>query len=109
MITLKDGKFYKDGEPYPLEFGNKDQILLLEKIQALQDADGIILRVKESHIDDAPFYTSYVCVCGNHNKKYWSEKQLDKLPYKFKCDGCELNYTLKESDFSEFVLTIKLS
>jgi hypothetical protein len=109
MMTLKDGKFYKDGNPYPLEFGNKEQIALIDKIQALQSSDGVALRVHESHLDDAPFYTSYVCVCGHCNKKYWSEEQLDNLSFKFNCGKCQLNYSLNESDFSEYIFILKLS
>jgi len=36
MITLKHGKFFKDGEPMPLEFGNKEQIKILERVERLK-------------------------------------------------------------------------
>jgi len=45
-MTLKDGKFYKDGEPYPLEFGNNDQIALLDKREAELVAEKAALEVK---------------------------------------------------------------
>lgn len=45
MMTLVNGKFFNDGNPYPLEFGNKDQLRLIEKVQACK-TDGIIPDVR---------------------------------------------------------------
>ena len=64
MVTIKDGKFYKDGEVMPVEFGN------LEQIKALEDLDKITKGLKEGMELDynesmSVTYTAKIdCPCG---------------------------------------------
>lgn len=91
-MTLKDGKFYKDGEPYPLEFGNNDQIQLIEKVRALKDG-GISPRLifdEQTMIIDTARMT---CVCGSIVEiKGFEEGQI------IKCTGCKFTYKVFEDD-----------
>ena len=94
----------------PLEFGNKEQIEILDKVNSL--LEGALISIRESSLDDKPFFTEIKCVCGSKNKRYWDNDSLDRLEnkhFKFKCCGCDLNYTLKQSDFSEFMLVLKIN
>lgn len=112
MITLKHGKFFNDGKPMPFEFGNLDQIKLLDKVSELMKNDGIAIRVKESCLDDMPFFTEYCCVCGSINKRYWNDDSinyLDKKGFNFKCCGCDLKYTYSPCYWSDFILVLKLN
>lgn len=110
MMTLKEGKFYKDGERYPIEFGNKDQLQLLDKVQALMH-DGCLLRGNtdedlDGEIEEVEY--KYICVCGHITKKKYSyEENLELEIDKFKC-ACNLSYKIEPCDFSEFFVVIKL-
>lgn len=95
MMTLKDGRFYKDGQPYPIEFGNKDQILLIEKVKQLKGvgiSPRLIFDDQTMIIDTARL----LCVCGSTIElKGFEEGQI------IRCTGCKFTYKvfLDDCDF----------
>jgi hypothetical protein len=85
-MNLIKGKFYLDGKAVPLEFGNKDQIQLLEKAAAL-NGGGValmIVRIPEG------ISTYFHCLCGEHH--------APELNKKFKCK-CGLSYKCFDTHF----------
>lgn len=90
-MTLKDGKFYKDGQPYPLEFGNKDQIALMNKFREAKE-NGVCADI-DLNPDNKTFSHYIKCVCGAKTKigEYISGAQR-------KCTGCKLVYLILEDD-----------
>lgn len=61
-MTIRNGKFYdSDGNVVPLEFGNKDQIYLLDRVRALQD-EGEELA---TFADGKRLALGINCVCGH--------------------------------------------
>ncbi len=75
-MTIKHGKFYKDGIQVPIEHGNKEQIELIDKINAMQ-SDGFapsqITVLKK-------LYVYYQCVCGNNHELASAEMDEDDDP-----------------------------
>lgn len=66
MVTIRNGKFYKDGEAMPVEFGN------LEQIKALEDLDKLTKGLKEGMELDyneqmtVTYTASFKCPCGKY-------------------------------------------
>jgi hypothetical protein len=92
VMTYKNGSFYRSGEKVPIEFGNKDQLALMRKAEALKD--GVIAFLDESGDDDSTIIR-YTCMCGTcFEKQYtyteWNEFKKDK----FTCLGCGIKYLL---------------
>jgi hypothetical protein len=103
MMTLKNGTFYKDGVKVPIEFGNKEQIALLEESQELM-GDGVLARIDESGDDDHTAL-EYQCICGtwfrrDYDLNTWNDLQHDT----FICTGCGLHYVLDGESFNPFVV-----
>lgn len=74
-LILKNGSFYRDGEKVPLEFGNKEQIRLMQEqmqvITALKE--GLVL---EPDIEEITTYSAEVrfkCICGTRVSKTLEE------------------------------------
>jgi hypothetical protein len=91
MMTLKDGKFYKDGNPYPLEFGNREQIDLIKKCQESK-IHGV---PAELHLgDDGKTFVACIgCVCGV--KTEIGQYIIGSIR---RCKGCKLTYEIFEDD-----------
>ncbi len=72
-MTFKNNKFYNElGEIVPLEFGNNEQLKLIEKVKALRD--GIL------------FIEQFICVCGHKDNHVFVED------LEFTCLGCMRDY-----------------
>lgn len=74
-MTYKHGKFFNAaGSPVPLEFGNKEQLKIIAKAEALRE--GVM------------FLTGYpfTCLCGFK----WSPVFEEGM--RIKCDGCKQWY-----------------
>jgi hypothetical protein len=105
MLTLNNGKFFEDGKPVPLEFGNKDQLKMLAKATELA-GDGVLARHTEfGEAGEGSVTIEYMCMCGtNFERQYsfldWNALQTDK----FTCAGCGIKYLLDGESFEPFIL-----
>jgi hypothetical protein len=81
MMTLVKGKFYKDGKVSPLEFGNKDQIQLLEKAAAL-NGDGVAIAIVSL---PNGISTYFHCLCGKHHAPEVNKKFTCECGLKYRC------------------------
>ena len=91
MMTLKDGKFFKDGQPYPLEFGNKDQLSLIEKVKSVREEGAVPQQLEE----DGEFVgIRLTCVCGDHVQVDFNSLDdfYEAEGKKVKCPGCKFRY-----------------
>lgn len=79
-MILRDGKFYNsDGRVVPLEFGNKEQLSILDKVAALKE--GIMI------------LDAFHCLCGMSIQ--WPEHLGEKSDDEFKdiiCGHCAVGY-----------------
>lgn len=80
-MTLIKGKFYQDGKCVPIEFGNKEQIQLLEKAEAL-NGDGVVLAIVEL---PGGISTYFHCLCGENHQPDIGQKFTCKCGLKYKC------------------------
>ena len=94
-MTLKDGKFYKDGQPYPLEFGNKEQIELINKVQQGKE-EGFAPEI-DLQDDEVTFSYFSDCVCGVQTF-ICSSSMNNSIGRVVKCDGCSLKYRVCEDE-----------
>lgn len=66
-LTLKDGKFFEDGRPVPIQFGNKEQIELMNKelhiMQAFKDEECHV-KPQVEEVTQFVAYVNYICSCG---------------------------------------------
>lgn len=83
-MTFKQGKFYNDaGQVVPLEFGNKEQLQMIENVKALHD--GVMLGSVLLGMAHA-----FKCPCGARLEfKYEDGKTI-------KCPDCFNKYKLFE-------------
>lgn len=106
-MTFQNGKFYNsDGVNVPLEFGNKEQIKILDRVKNLM-GDGEPIRFLLDG-KGGSFTTEHKCICGAIHLRFWNEERLietHKTPFKFKCTGCNNNYAI---DTFDLFLVIKL-
>lgn len=78
MVTFSHGKFYDNGNPMPLEFGNRDQIRLIANVQALHTEGALLVSISDTEdkwaiscpcgvrlVFDCPWATEKkTCACG---------------------------------------------
>ncbi|MBB2148832.1 hypothetical protein [Pedobacter gandavensis] len=64
MVTIKNGKFYKDGQEMPVEFGNLEQIQALDYIEKHTAAlkEGLMLDPDTETV--VTFRDHFNCFCG---------------------------------------------
>lgn len=75
-LEIKNGKFYRDGLVEPIQFGNRDQIKLMQ--QHLKDyeeliGDGVLIDYEIEEITTYKATMDYKCSCG----KYVSFREED--------------------------------
>jgi hypothetical protein len=102
-MTLRDGKFYNDhGQVVPLEFGNKQQVAILKRVDTLarEGEEFYIDFDSGSTVEDMTF--KLTCVCGEFVRFKGSE-EMDGLQKK--C-SCGLTYVCHEDQ--ECYVTVKL-
>ena len=106
-MVLRNGKFYEGDVLVPLEFGNKLQLKLIEKVEALREGD--VLADVDDGLPGERFAISHTCVCGTRYRheftySYWNRTMKQKANYL--CD-CGLRFDLDGLKHSPFV-TVKL-
>jgi hypothetical protein len=80
MLTLLRGKFYNsDGKPVPIEHGNKEQIQILERANALRS--GVMM-----------FGSTFMCLCGHSIVIAFSNGKRKR------CEKCHQRYELFRYD-----------
>jgi hypothetical protein len=103
MMTIKNGKFFKDGVQVPIEHGNKEQIKLMKQVEEMTlwgfTPEITIVKSLEMH---------FKCICGafNHFNDFTKMDEADDPDYiiegeKDKCFNCGLEYKVivdNESD-----------
>ncbi len=107
-LRLKAGKFYDDaGNVVPLEFGNKEQIALLARVDMLR-LEGEFLEkdftisADESRVIGVCF--AWDCVCGKQIRVKIHE---DMDGRKYKCPVCGLRYkTDYDGDYCETMVKL---
>jgi len=64
MVTIQNGKFYKDGQVMPAEFGNIEQIKALEEVELHKQAlkEGLMLDWREEI--QVTYTSEFKCYCG---------------------------------------------
>ena len=111
-MIIRDGKFYRDGVPVPLEFGNIEQIKLMKDYQNRIDSfSGEGLEVEVEY--EVRAYVNFECVCGNRLEIETLEDGVIEGSYveetgimgeKCKCSKCQRKYKISEDDFGSTVL-----
>lgn len=81
QMTLIGGKFYKDGQNIPIEFGNKEQIQLLEKAAAL-NGDGVAIAIVSLPNGISTYFN---CLCGEHHAPELNKKFTCKCGLVYRC------------------------
>jgi hypothetical protein len=102
-LTIKNGKFYRDGEVVKPEFGNKEQIALMEQWRKELEK-GILVTPK---IEEKTIYNlsvSWECLCGRLNETTYHEQYEDWEPDnddikdfigdEVCCESCDKEYEL---------------
>jgi hypothetical protein len=85
-MTFKQGKFYDDHGVVPLEFGNWEQVRILNRVKALQE--GICFA-------GGAFY----CPCGISHTKVFDDNKVF---------NCECGNTYKMYLWDDYVPTIRM-
>jgi len=108
-LELKDGKFFRDGNPEPLKFGDKEQIkLMTERIETIKALNGEGLLV---HVDLETTYTAYLsfkCTCGvrlNPRFEIESERHYHLNGEIFICHSCKAKYVVNQD--KDGMITVK--
>lgn len=110
MMTIKHGKFYKDGVQVPIMHGDKEQIELLNKIQTLTQP-GILLKGYEKDAlneSNTTLCFDVVCICGDKSHLEFEYNELIEMDHSLKCTSCGLKYTCEPFDYSDSFLVLKL-
>lgn len=97
-MKLVNGKFFNDdGVQVPLEFGNNDQIQLLEKVKFFKD--GVMPHFTFNDSNDKIIGLHLFCVCGGI-VEIMDESMSEIDGKKINCSKC--NFTYKVCDDEDF-------
>jgi len=100
-LTIVDGKFYKGGIAIPVEFGNKEQIDVLNKAAKIAEAfkkGGLAVEVDYLPETTYEATVSFQCICSKY-LSFYTETDSDDVDHIF--DGkeigckCGLRYSAK--------------
>jgi hypothetical protein len=100
-MVLRNGKFYEGDTVVPLEFGNKEQINLIDAVKQLKDEGAVPTLI----FDERQRFIcglSLTCVCGSPVKCSWeTEKQGYEIEgTKVKCAGCDFTYEVCADEYN---------
>ena len=119
-MKLKDGKFFRDGKPVPLEFGNKEQIRLMneqqEQIRALTH-EGYWITPDVYNMEEGGIRADveFDCVCGN---RIWIMVKVERIEIieralcrkAHACSKCNRSYKISEiMEFGFPALVLKMT
>jgi hypothetical protein len=110
-LELVDGKFYRDGVPEPLEFGNKEQIKLMNQAkETLESLMGDGLVVEPDFEITVTGVIRFKCPCGQH--VYFETDGEDELQCDFeglesKCRKCQREYEVVMNDDDDWTVKLK--
>lgn len=105
-MKLKDGKFFRDGNPVPLEFGNAEQIRLIneqqEQIRALTHEGYWIEPNVYPYENGVRADVEFDCLCGN---RIWIMERADSIGKSWDalcrkshtCSKCNRSYKISHS------------
>ena len=99
MITLKHGKFFNNGEPMPIEFGNSEQIHVLNRSRSLFEfGEEMDMYPNGDGKNITGFYHGIRCLCG-HVISFKTPDRIDKafMPEKKSC-SCGIVYQSYDDD-----------
>jgi len=97
-MRLINGKFYSNqGEPMALEFGNKEQIKLMQIAQDLKDGSALGFGVEGDKV-----IFGFYCPCGDN---VIVEDGEHNLPKQVVCKSCGTAYMVSEKDDEAIVKT----
>lgn len=107
QMTLIGGKFYKDGQVVPPEFGNKEQIQLIQeheqKIEAL-NGDGWEVEIEMEYV----YVSTFKCICGTSlTIREESDDDLDHscmIGKTCTCHKCKKKYRIHPGNYGEAVV-----
>lgn len=112
-LTLKKGKFYQDGQLVPLEFGNKEQIELMEKENRIECA--FLDKKNHVNVEIGKVFTAnaeFKCSCGvtvyfEADSKYdeWSAK-AELEGSESKCHRCNSRYSIHRKEKQFFIAKV---
>lgn len=106
-MTLKNGSFYQDGVKVPIEFGNKEQIKLINAVKLLKE-DGAVPALIFDEAERFICGISFTCVCGSKVQCNWEteEEGYEIEGEKVKCQGCDFTFVVcaDENNFLFFKL-----
>lgn len=102
-LTLKNGKFYRDGKVVKPEFGNKEQIALMEEWR--KELEKGILVTTDVYLKMIHYLSiSWECLCGRVNETSYHEQFEDGYPNEDDikssigdyvcCESCDKEYEL---------------
>ena len=108
-MKLINGKFYEGGKEVRLEFGNKEQIRLLNQVdKKIKELKGDGLFVCFDEITMVTVSIDFDCVCGvalDFGKAEFDEIDYNRINVfdhfngkKTTCRNCKRKYILQESD-----------
>lgn len=114
MLEIKNGKFYRDGLVEPIQFGNLDQIKLMQ--QHLKDYEAL---TNEGVLIDWEVETSYratmdyKCSCGKYVRfgDVDLDDEDDKPDFKESTATCKCKriYEIDENDDGDLVVKLRTS
>lgn len=106
MMTIKNGKFFKDGVQVPIEHGNKEQIKILNKIREMSE-DGFTPDIRVRKIISMGFR----CICGSGNDfDDFTVMDEDDIPEniivgeKDTCNNCGIEYKVIYDGESDWIM-----
>ena len=112
-LILKGGKFFRGSEFVPLEFGNIEQIKIIEEKQKLLtnlNGSGLVLDVWCEEIKHYEVKTDFICI--NCDKRVYIEREVDDDTEKqailgtHSCWHCKQKYKIEKNDDSEYVVKV---
>lgn len=111
-MTLKNGKFYDtNGVQVPLEFGNKEQINLINRAQKKVDAlngEGDLVDIRTTNT----YEVFYKCICGSGMLEFTVDHHGDDedclIGLSDECRWCQREYILQENESGDIVIKLDI-
>lgn len=101
MMTIKNGKFFKDGVQVPIEHGNKEQIEILMRIKEYSTS-GLVPLLDIYQV----VVMQFTCVCGAINNFTFNveDDSLETIGEEDECHDCKMKYRVFDDEDEGLVL-----